>query len=55
MGTEESIFTLMVYLYPNLISYFDIWWHEEDNIPGVDLLELTKTEKSFYKILENLN
>jgi hypothetical protein len=24
MGTEESIFTLMTYLYPNMITYFDI-------------------------------
>ena len=34
---------------------FDIWWHEEDFIPGVDLKELTLKEKSFYKIIENLN
>jgi len=54
---EENIMSLLYYNNQDLFTslYFDIWWHEEDIIPGVDLLELTKTEKSFYKILENLN
>ena len=54
---EENIMSLIYYNNKDLFSplFFDIWWHEDDNIPGVDLKELTKTEKSFYKILEELN
>ena len=36
-------------------KYFDIWWHEEDRVAGIDLHEYTKTRKSFYKIVEELN
>lgn len=54
---EENILTAIFYNHPKLFHplYFDIWWHEEDYIPGIDLKELTLKEKSFYKILENLN
>lgn len=54
---EENIMSLVYYNHQDLFTplFFDIWWHEDDNIPGVDLKELTKTEKSFYKILEELN
>jgi rhodanese-related sulfurtransferase len=54
---EENIMSLIYYNHKDLFNplFFDIWWHEDDNIPGVDLKELTKTEKSFYKILEELN
>ena len=54
---EENIMSLLYYNNEDLFTslFFDIWWHEEDDIPGVDLIELTKIEKSFYKILENLN
>jgi hypothetical protein len=56
MGTEESIFTLMVYLYPNLISYFDI---ESNGLMGkffedikVDKLQ-PKKEKKFLQVHNN--
>jgi hypothetical protein len=53
MGTEESIFTLMVYLYPNLISYFDI---EPNGLMGKFFEDIKenrlqpKKEKNFIKI-----
>jgi hypothetical protein len=56
MGTEESIFTLMVYLYPNQISYFDI---EPNGLMGkffedikVDKLQ-PKKEKKFLQVHNN--
>ena len=56
MGTEESIFTLMVYLYPNQISYFDI---EPNGLMGkffedikVDKLQ-PKKEKKFLQVQNN--
>jgi hypothetical protein len=54
---EENIMTLLYYNKPELFQskFFDIWWHEEDRIPGLDLHEYTKTRKSFYKIIEELN
>ena len=54
---EENIMSLMFYNHNDLFNpkYFDIWWHEEDKIPGLDLYEYTKTRKSFYKIIEELN
>lgn len=54
---EENIMSLMYYNHNELFNpkYFDIWWHEEDRIPGLDLHEYTKTRKSFYKIFEELN
>lgn len=54
---EENILTSIFYDYQELFNplFFDIWWHEDDNIPGVNLKELTTKEKSFYKIIENLN
>ena len=54
---EENVMSMVFYNYRNLFKplFFDIWWHEDDNIPGINLHELTKTEKSFYKILEELN
>lgn len=54
---EENIMSLIYYNHNNLFNpkYFDIWWHEEDNIPGIDLHEYTKTRKSFYKIFKELN
>lgn len=41
MGTEESIFTLMTYMYPNIISYFDI---ESNGLMG-KFFEDLKNEK----------
>lgn len=54
---EENIMSLIYCNHVDLFNplYFDIWWHEEDKIPGIDLYEYTKTRKSFYKILEELN
>lgn len=54
---EENIMSLIYYNHNELFNsqYFDIWWHEEDRIPGLDLHEYTKTRKSFYKIFEELN
>jgi hypothetical protein len=54
---EENIMTLLYYNYKDLFNplYFDIWWHEEDRVAGLDLHEYTKTRKSFYKIIEELN
>lgn len=56
MGTEESIFTLMVYLYPNLISYFDI---EPNGLMGKFFEDIKenrlqpKKEKKFLQIQNN--
>ena len=54
---EENIMSLIYYNHNELFNskFFDIWWHEEDKIPGLDLHEYTKTRKSFYKIFEELN
>jgi hypothetical protein len=54
---EENIMTLLYYNHSELFNslYFDIWWHEEDRVPGIDLHEYTKTRKSFYKTIEELN
>lgn len=53
---EENIMSMVFYNYRNIFNplFFDIWWHEDDKISGVDLKELTKKEKSFYKIIESL-
>jgi hypothetical protein len=34
---------------------FDTWWHENEKISGLEMSEHLKTNKSFYKILEELN
>ncbi len=54
---EENIMTLLFYNNNELFNpkYFDIWWHEEDKVPGINLHEYTKTRRSFYKIIEELN
>lgn len=54
---EENIMSLIYYNHNDLFNpkYFDIWWHEEDRVAGLDLHEYTKTRKSFYKIIEELN
>jgi len=56
MGTEESIFTLMVYLFPNLVTYFDI---EPNGLMGkffedikVDKLQ-PKKEKKLNQVQNN--
>lgn len=53
---EEHIMSLIFYNHPTLFQpkFFDIWWHEDDRISGIDLREYTKTRKSFYKMIEEL-
>lgn len=53
---EEDIMTLMYRNHEDMfkIYKFDTWWHENENISGIDMLEHLKTNKSFYKILEEL-
>ncbi len=43
---NESIFS---------IKLFDTWWHENSGIPDLDIEEHLRINKSFYKILEELN
>ena len=55
---EEDIMTLMFRNHPELfLCYeFDSWWHEDERIAGIDnMVEHLKNNKSFYKILEELN
>jgi hypothetical protein len=54
---EEDILTLMFRNHPELFYnyYFETWWHENERITGIDMTEHVKNNKSFYKILEELN
>jgi hypothetical protein len=54
---EEQILTLMYRNHDELFKKldFDIWWNEDERIAGFDMIEHTKNNKSFYKILEELN
>lgn len=54
---EEDIMTLMYRNAQDLFTTkeFDIWWHEDERYSGIDIDELLKDNKSFYKILEELN
>jgi hypothetical protein len=54
---EEDIMTLMFRNHPELFYnyYFETWWHENERIAGTDMSEHVKNNKSFYKILEELN
>lgn len=54
---EEDIMTLMFRNHPEIFNYFefDTWWHEDERISGIDMSEHLKINKSFYKILEELN
>ena len=49
--------TLMFRNHPELFySYeFDTWWHDDERIAGLNIVEHLKINKSFYKILEELN
>ena len=53
---EENVMTLMYYNHKELIErkHFDIWWCR-DNAPQGVSDELFEQNKSFYKILEELN
>jgi len=37
------------------VKLFDTWWHENERISGLDINEHLSKNKSFYKILEELN
>jgi hypothetical protein len=54
---EEHIMTLMYRNHEDLFYpyKFDTWWHEDEKISGLDIIEHTKINKSFYKIIEELN
>jgi hypothetical protein len=54
---EEDIMTLMFRNHEDMFKMyqFDTWWHENERIAGLDMLEHLKNNKSFYKILEELN
>jgi hypothetical protein len=49
--------TLMYYNHKELFErkHFDIWWHEDERVAGTDMAEHTRINKSFYKILEEIN
>ena len=55
---EEDIMTLMFRNHPDMFAplEFDTWWHENERMPGIDdMVEFLKQNKSFYKIIEELN
>lgn len=54
---EENIMSLIFYNHNELFQpkFFDIWWHEDEKVSGLDMIEYTKSRKSFYKIIEELN
>jgi hypothetical protein len=54
---EEDIMTLMFRNHPEIFFnyYFETWWHENQIISGIDMEEHVKNNKSFYKILTELN
>lgn len=54
---EEDIMTLIYRNHEDLCHryHFDTWWHEDERISGLDINEHLKINKSFYKILEELN
>jgi hypothetical protein len=54
---EEDIMTLMFRNHPELFHnyYFETWWHENEKISGLNMEEHLTKNKSFYKILEELN
>lgn len=57
MYDEENIMTLIFRNHEEIFKLlnFDTWWHEKEVLPGIDMIEHTKINKSFYKILEELN
>ena len=54
---EEHIMSLIYRNHEELFKVyeFDIWWHEDEKIPNFDIIEHTNKNKSFYKILEEIN
>lgn len=54
---EEDIMTLMFRNHNDLFFnyYFETWWHDSNKVSGLDIIEHLKVNKSFYKILVELN
>jgi hypothetical protein len=54
---EEDLMTLMYRNHEELFKTleFDTWWHEDEKISGLVMSEHLKINKSFYKIIEELN
>jgi len=54
---EEDIMTLMYRNHGDLFHryHFDTWWHENERISGLDIQKHVSENKSFYKILEEIN
>ena len=54
---EELIMSLAYRNHEELFNVYDIdiWWHEDEKIPNFDMVEHTNKNKSFYKILEEIN
>lgn len=54
---EENIMSVMFRNFEEDFHVFDFdtWWHEEERIHNFDMIEHTTLNKSFYKILEELN
>ncbi|MDB4352051.1 hypothetical protein OAA60_01295 [Porticoccaceae bacterium] len=54
---EEDILTLMFRNHDELFKmlYFETWWHEDEKVSGINIDEHTQKNKSFYKIIEELN
>ena len=54
---EENIMSVIYRNFQNEIEIldFDTWWHENERISGLDMESHLKENKSFYKILEELN
>jgi hypothetical protein len=54
---EEDIMTLMFRNHEELFNVlkFDTWWHEDEKILDIKMQDFLKENKSFYKILEELN
>lgn len=57
MYHEEELFSLIFRNHQELFHSleFDIWWHEDERVAGANMEELCKNNKSFYKIIEELN
>lgn len=54
---EEDIMTLMFRNHNDLFFnyYFETWWHDSNVVAGLDIIQHLKVNKSFYKILVELN
>lgn len=54
---EEDLMTLIYRNHTEVceLLYFETWWHENERISGINIIEHVKNNKSFYKVLEELN